>query len=278
MKNPWEQEKKLSFKKAFLWILFSTILISGTTSLFILYYFHFREIQLHDKRYNILSIIQTGKNKERLSTEYLAEILELSSDTNSNLFGYQIDAATKRLINSPLIKSAKVHKVKPDSLSIEYTLRTPLYCLKDYSNTGIDADGVLIPLKPFFENYQLVEVCLGNLEFNSLWGEKIPAELLKPVFEISEEINHLSLLNNFEIRRIDVSRLNAPSLGDRQIILVCNEIRSGNVWYFRLRESDLPQQLLSFAIFFQSQYQKNETPKSKVIDLRLPNLAFIQDL
>ena len=91
-----------------------------------------------DPKYQIISIIQTGPEKEALKTVYLAELLSLSSDSFASLYDFDCKEGEKKLLLSPLISSASIKKMEPDALYIDYEVRKPIAWLSDYQNIGID--------------------------------------------------------------------------------------------------------------------------------------------
>lgn len=282
MKNKtWQQsklEKKLSFKRALIWILFSTALISGTAALATLYYFNFQEIQLQDEHYTITTIQQVGQDSGRLSTSYLAELLELSIDSKVNLIGYKIDQAEKKLLISPIIKSAKVYKVKPSTLAINYSLRKPLFRLIDFENAAIDKEGMVFPITPFFDCDELPELYLGTSVESFKWGQIVELEEEQLALEIVDSVLALDLFKTIEIRKIDVSKIRYPSSGERQVVIVCRERGFFNDWILRFRVSDIQQQMIQFVSLLEYLHQEQDYLSSKIIDFRAPDLAFMQNL
>ncbi len=140
---------QIPIKKALFWIWGSTIVVSGGVSLFLsLKQKWDHEIHRH-QRFNIQTIVQKCSSAEPLSTDYLAECLELSIDAPTNIFASSSDEMEEALMLSPLIKSVLVSKILPSTLMIEYSLRQPVAILYDYQNTVVDDEGVLFPLQPF---------------------------------------------------------------------------------------------------------------------------------
>ena len=186
-----------------------------------------------DEKHKIVSIIQTGPVKEALKTAYLAELLGLSIDHPTSLYAIDCAAAEKKLLSSPLIKTASVRKRPPNSLYIDYEVRKPIAMLSDYKNVAIDRDGYLFPFDPFFSPKQIPELYLGLPPFGApedsmgrAGGEwLIPID--NPFFSLAREV--LQTLfdapwrEGFCLKCIDVSNALAPSLGQREIVLFTEE-------------------------------------------------------
>ncbi len=274
--KPQIKKKALTLKRALFWIFISTILVSGGASLSVLYYFHIHEIQIKDPRYLIRYLVQEGEGKARVSTQYLAEAMDLSSDSGTNLFVFNLESAQKKLQALPILKTAKIKKQRPNTLLIDYTMRSPLFSLLDYQNTAIDEEGILFPLAPFYEVDGLPKVYLGSVEGEPVWGQKVKKPEIEIALSIADEMKQLEISGNWSLSGIDLSKAFAQSLGEREIVLVLEGKNSGKPLFLRLRNGDLREQLRSFAALAQAfETEGGGASSIKVIDLRLPALAYI---
>ncbi len=70
--------------------------------------------EINDDQYHIVSLIQNNPQSDALKTVYLAELLELSLDRPVNLYQLNIQEATQKLLNHPLIKKATIKKFYPE--------------------------------------------------------------------------------------------------------------------------------------------------------------------
>jgi hypothetical protein len=250
--------------------------------------------RLQDERYRIATIIQTGPEKGALKTPYLAELLNLSSDKPFPLYAFDCKKAESRLLASPLISHAKVKRVPPSSIYIDYEVRRPLAQLADYKNIAVDKEGYLFPITPFFSPKNLPEIYLGI----PLSGWKIPEK--SPPFLLALEILHVLETAPWKegllIKRIDVSNAFASSLGQREIVLFteeeisCRKEEREITFVFpkilRLAPKDYPQQLANFFALRRTiidDYQKQVASLKeggrfapRIIDLRIPQLAFVE--
>jgi hypothetical protein len=259
------------------------------------YYFwsQYRKERLHAEKYKITTIIQTGSEKEALKSVYLAEILGLSMDQPTQLYALDLAEAQKKLLASPLISSAKLKKMSPNTLYIDYEIRKPVAWLADFKNTAIDAEGFSFPVDPFFSPKNLPEIYLGLSQFSS-WHIEGPR--LELALEILKFLETAPWKEGLRIKRIDVSNAFAASLGLREVVLLTEEelvLRQENqeaICVFpkilRLAPKDYVQQLGNFfslrrAMMEDYQRQLASTKLEgrfapRIIDLRIPQLAFVE--
>jgi hypothetical protein len=258
-------------------------------------------------QYNILSIVQTGPEKEALKTAYLAELLGLSVDKPKNLYALDLNEAAKALLSSPLIRSAKVKRSPPNTLYIEYEARHPMCWLADYKNVAIDREGYLFPGPPFFTPKEMPQIYLGLPAFGEAadafgrsggrWRSALKNRYLDLALELLHTFEGSPWKKGLRIQRIDVSNAFAPSLGRREIVLFTEE----EIFFrkeekeltfcfpkiLRLGTADYAQQLQNFFALRQTMvedYRKQlasleEGAKfaPRIIDLRVPQLAFVEN-
>lgn len=263
--------------------------------------------QLNSPKYNIAAIVQTGPEKEALKTAYLAELLNLSADKPISLYAFDIKKAEQKLLSSPLIANAKVKRIPPGTLYIEYEVRKPAAWLADYQNTAIDRDGILFPVVPFFSPKNFPEIYLGLPPFGGpedqsgrkggQWLTPLKNKYIHLAFEILQSLEGSPWKEGLRVKRIDVSNAFHPSLGQREIVLFTEEELTSKqngqeiVCTFpkilRLAPKDYSQQLANFFSLRRSMaedYQKQiSTLKEggrfapRIIDLRIPQLAFVEN-
>lgn len=268
---------------------------------------HFHQRRIHDEANRIVAIIQTGPEKEALKTSYLAELLGLSADHPSQIYAFDLKKAEQKLLASPLIQSAKIKRLPPNTLYIDYELRRPIARLIDYQNLGIDRDGYVFPIHPFFSPKNLAEVYLGLPAFGApedamgrqggRWLTPIKNKHLHLAFEILQFLEGSSWREGLRVKRIDVSNAFAPSLGQREIVLFTEEELSVRkdvqeiVCVFpkilRLAPKEYGPQLNNFFALkrnMMEDYRRQLTGVQqsgrfhpRIIDLRIPQLAFVQN-
>ena len=219
---------RYSIKKV-IWILFLSI-FPLTCSIFV--------TLLCQKDVPIATFVHTGN----LQTNHLAELLELSCDCPTSFRHYNTKKAEQKLLASALFSEVKIKKVKPNSLSVKYTLRKPVALLANCANTAVDQEGVLFPLFPTYHPHQLPKLILDVP--HTPWGKTIA---LDQTF-FSEGIEQVDLTHPREI-------ILKTSCGD----LVRLEKSTQQLpLYYKMRREFLK--------------------KPSIVDLRLKECAFIQEI
>jgi hypothetical protein len=248
-----------------------------------------------NEKYKITAIVQTGPVKEALKTTYLAELLGLSAAAPEPLYGFNLKKGEAKLRACPLIKEARLKRVPPSSLLVDYEVRRPIAYVGDYENTAIDEEGSLFPVAPFLTPKRLPEIYLGLPEFVT-WRLPLNHPRLSLAFELLHLFEESAWKENFRILRIDVSNAFAETLGRREIVLMTEEelLVGSKVCVFpkllRLPVKGYQKQLANFQGLRESlieSYQKQLKPEylkhqvtkfeSRIIDLRIAKLAFIEN-
>lgn len=284
-------DSKMPFNRSLLWILVSTLLISGSAFMGWLYFLHVKERRLHDDQYRIVAIIQSTPQSDALKTIYLAELLSLSLDRPINLYQFKTKEAIQTLLRDPLIKSTNIKKILPGTLYIHYQMRTPIAYIGDFSNTAIDEDGVLFPYRPFFTPKRLPTLFLGLEKEAYQWGDCLKGDpSFKLTLTLLQQFKQLQL-EKFALRQLDVSHAAADSYGQRQIILVLDKgsleksDSSHPTIFLRLSSDHTTQDLENFRTLQATLIQEKDGGLAKIqssdrsemiIDLRIPHLAFVK--
>lgn len=252
-----------------------------------LYFLHVRDRRFNDDQYRIVAIVQNTSDADALKTVYLAELLDLSLDKPVNIYYFNLQKATEKLLNHPLIKEATIKKILPGTLYIDYQMRTPIAYIGELSNTAIDHEGYLIPFHPFYTPKRLPTLYLNIDSKESQWGKSIYQHpSIQQAFNLLKKWNTLFGRTD-NIKQIDVSMIGADSYGQRQAVVIVEEIAfddktklNSPLFYLRL-SSDHTEQDLSNFHFFQEAMKVNKElrvyeGKNLEIDFRIPNLAYIK--
>ncbi|MBA3238809.1 MAG: hypothetical protein H0T62_10760 [Parachlamydiaceae bacterium] len=272
---------ELSLKNALILIVFSILLISGSVAAGLFYWNLHKQRRFSDPRYHLVAIIQSCSDKEPLQTNYLAELLELSTNQPTNLYRFNVEEAEQKLLMCPLIKSVKIKKIKPGMLYIDYSLRTPIAYVMDYSNTAIDSDGVLIPFKPFNTPKKIPELVLA-LPIGLKWGTNIFGDKIKLAKEVMKSISQEGLTQFCSLKRIDVSKAFSKKWGEREIVLFFED-HSGtysnsqtlpHLCMVRFSSQSWQNQLVNYKKLRQNLVLKSQGSPS-MVDMRISQLAFI---
>lgn len=287
------KESEWTMRQALICLIGSTCLTLAFSLMGIQFWKKHRRELLESPNYQIRAIIQTGPEKEALKTVYLAELLGLSADVPQQLYALNVKKAESLLKKSPLIADAKVKRMPPSTLYIDYEVRRPLAWLADFKNVAVDAEGHVFPVAPFFTPKRLPEIYLGISAIEE-WRVQGPAFSL--AIEILQFLEKAPWIQGLIIQRIDVSNAFAPSLGTREVVLMTEEeltIRKQDgevVCVFpkilRLAPRDYQQQLANFFSLrrtMMDDYKRQLTMLQtggrfapRIIDLRIPQLAFVE--
>lgn len=296
-----------SLRKSMAFLIASTCV---TLTLALSSYFlwnHYKKKRLQDPAYRVVAIVQTGSEREALKTSYLAELLHLSVDRPISLYALDPKKCEEKLLCSPLIASAKVKRLPPGTLYIDYEVRKPIAWLSDYQNIAIDRKGYLFPVTPFFSPKNLPEIYLGLPAFGEMedaqgraggsWQAPLQNRYLHLALELLQYLEGSPWKEGLRIKRIDVSNAFAPSLGQREVVLFTEEelsIRQKEreilcvfPKILRLSPKEYTQQLSHFLTLRRSMMEDYRRQLAgakeggqfapRIIDLRIPQLAFIEN-
>lgn len=265
---------------------------------------YYQERKLADEKYQIKAIVQTGPEKEALKSAYLAELLGLSVDSPTSLYAMDCKKAETMLLASPLISHAIVKRLDTSAIYIDYEVRKPIAFLADYKNIGVDREGYLFPIAPFFTPKEIPEIYLGLPPFGAgadsfgrlggQWHVPLQDPFWHLALEILDTLEEVPWKEGFRVKKIDVSNGLAPSLGQREIVLMTEEeffIKEGISCIFpkllRLAPKDYAQQIANFCLLrrnIEDDYRKQlayctESRRfaPRIIDLRIPQLGFVEN-
>ncbi len=272
-----------------------------------------QRLQMHrlsDEKNKIVAIVQTGPEREALQTAFLAQMLHLSADRTTSLFAVDVGLAERAILTCPLVSEVKIKRVPPGTLFIDYTIRKPVARLADYQNCGLDKEGFFFPLAPFYSPKNLPEIYLGLPPFDisdPLHGRTRGAWQIQPqdkylllALDILRMLRDAPWREGMRLKRIDVSNAFAPSAGQREIVLltedelVLRETEIETVFLFprilRLPSKNYAQQLSNFLTLrrtmlddYRRQIKQSQFAASpvqfapRIVDLRIPKLAFVQN-
>lgn len=246
----------------------------------IFYFFFSIHAKAKDPQYILKTIAQQTHGGDSLKTEYLAECLKLSRDDPVNL--YQIDIKEKeRLLKSlSFISQAKIKKILPHTLFVSYELRQPVALILDLSNAAIDKEGILFPLMPFFTPKNLPGIYLGMED--GRWGDKLNDEKIQLAFHIlkswKKEFSPL-----LRIKTIDVSKVFSKTFGEREIVLVHEDLRGletaerSFLHHLRLPSKEWKLALSNYFTLMKWLEESAKPSSSLIVDMRNSHLAFLKE-
>jgi hypothetical protein len=282
-------KKKISLPYALVAILGSTFLITG--SIYSLTHFFKEKVndKLKDKSF-ITKLIQTGPQRDALSSYYLQEVLDLSKDKPFYFEEFDAEIALQKLKQVPMIKEVKLTLYKPDTLYIDYTLRRPLFMMEDYENLAVDEEGYLFPFKPFYSPKQIPSLFLGET-LSELCSFFKPIQ--SPSFEFAKQILKAlegpSFEQRFQITRIDLSHALEKSLGQKEVIIdIASEsfsesYKEGFLYHLRVTPKNYLKELGNYLVLhkelFSTHMQQGEKQEldERIVDLRVEGVALVSE-
>jgi len=282
--------QKISYVRALYWIVGSLFITAIVGYKGIDYWLHGPERTIG----HIAYIVHTAPQRELLRSDYLAELAGLSLDAPVEFSKVDIDKIRRDVIASPLISTVDVKKIAPDMVYMDYILRKPFVCASDFVNAAWDRNGVLVPIHPFFSPKKMTHVYLGEEGSggkNALFGFQANSAYFDLACVLIEQLSQKGQ-DCFFVRRVDVSRAYEKSLGKREIVVVIDHEDSfgSNICFshfLRLtpkqfsQEIDRYLQLREHLVDVQREeisLNTNKGVQSKVVDLRLPQLAYIDSM
>lgn len=297
---PLKPKVKMSLTRAIVWVLLSIVFISGPIAGGWFYYLHMQKKRLQDSAYNITAIIQKRPEKDALPSSYLAELMGLSADHPTNFFQFNVKKGLKGINSCPVIKCAKVKKIFPDTVYVDYLLREPVALLYDYQNAAIDGEGYLFPITPYFAPKRLPEIYLGvAMEGKEKidWNEPLAASEISLALALLQQLSKPEY-SEFKVLRIDTSQAYADSYGRREIVLITedqvrNDLEGGVLTYLLPRivrlsspgyKDALENYLKLRPLLTKRALEQllNDAGQSIVkapaviVDMRIPGLSFLQ--
>lgn len=174
----------------------------------------------------------------------------------------------KRLESLPMIEQSSVSK-KRSTLIFSYTMRQPLFKLADYDNVGIDKEGALFPLYPYYVPRKYVNLVLGE----GLPADPFGSVIKEGRFNKAKQLYQALKTEDSEelkLTMMDLSQVDAVSMGRRSVVAeYTSETGSIAVCFFPLEESSVLKKVraLKKAGFGESE--------SIFVDLRIPEKALI---
>jgi cell division septal protein FtsQ len=258
-------EGKLPLSRAFFYIMLSVVLLWGT--LFVAWWYHGYTFEKKQKNaaFQLRTILSSSKTQDSLTAKQLTTLLGLSEDA-PNIYSIDPYVAKQTLENYPAIKSAKVLRLRPNALFVDYELRTPYFRLIDFENMAVDNEGYPFYLYPIFTPKKIPELYLGLQ--NVSWNTKNTQKEFALAVDVAEFIQK-EYPNDLHLVRIDTHNVQNPSLGAQEIVIVFKDAHSS--LYARLDVQDYKTGLKRLLRL------RNGEARERVVDLRSRGFALVKD-
>ena len=279
-------KKKLDLPIAIAWIISSIFIVTGSIYS-VLKTLPKKAFSKAPVEFVIRKIIQTGPQSDALTTDYLAEIMGLSQDVSTNIFRFDPDEATAKLLALPLLKDVKVKLVHPDTIYVDYTMREPIARIYDYENIAIDEEGCLFPFLPFYSPKELPEFYFG-LPVSSCLDKHLKGSTFDLAIHLLKLLKPIITQSHLSLKRIDVANAFDKNLGRQEIVVeITNETQLFNlapqqrfVHYLRLSPKNYRQQLGNYFALHQeliAGLPVKQEVQTRVIDLRMEGFALVNE-
>ena len=251
----------MTIKRSILMIVLVTVALFGSALSALIIYRYLEKSHAKSDRYAIKAIAATGREYSPLPIAFIVETLGLSADQSVNLMHFDLEEGREKLLGTHLIREATIEKAKPHSLVIDCAVRHPVAFTADYEHTAVDREGVLFSAVPFFATKSLLEIYFGHKTSESIWGSQVDPERLALALDL------LSLFDSQELKFVDLSHIDEPSLGKREIILQLHD-----QILLRLTPKRYRTEVQNYRALHKS-VPKGSKPTT--IDLRIPKLGFM---
>lgn len=259
------EPKVYSLSKAVLIIIVWTLAISGSATVGLVYRQYALRQHLQDPAFILSTVIQRGADRGRLPDAYYGALLGLGSRHAPHAYAFDLETARASLLKSPWLDDVQVSTKLPRTVRIKPRLRKPVARLHNVERALVDASGHIFPPLEGESYEQLAELQLAQLP-DPIWGGQINPETMRLAMQL------LTALRHDELRCVDVSDIEASSLGRREIVVTLGEETKH---YLRLTPSGWSEQLLNYR---QLQQALGEQLAGQVIDLRIDHLAYLDSV
>lgn len=274
-----EKRELWPLSRALLTIFLSTVLISGSATLFWLYTLHAQHSRAHNEAFMLEEIMQAGPHAGALPGAYLVELLQLSPNRPVNLYQLDLKKAKERLLASPFIQDVTLTRVHPHTLKINYKFRAPFVRLSGHQGALLDKEGVLLPPLTFLDTKELPELVLrnGSEAKRIAWGKPLANQKFNLVLQLFERIGNDPTLQGLQVLSLDLSNADADSCGVRQIALSLK--KGGETHVLRLDPEQLDLGFKEYALLQTTQVEwkpEEQALPVMTIDLRIPSVAYLK--
>ena len=194
-------------------------------------WWHHRQQELlkKDSRFVVKRVAARPVTQDRLPIAVLAELMKLDVASPASLFAIRPKEMGQRLLHCPAVARAKVWRLLPGTIGVEYALRTPVATIAGVKNVGVDERATAFFLFPFYVPKKLPSIVLplGEVStFNDvqrkLWGMKETAIAIK----LLERVSEMAREHHMAVDVVDVSRLRQRSVFRREVVLVFSSLSS----------------------------------------------------
>lgn len=240
-------------KKHVAFLISAVVCIEILACTYVLFFFWRKEI--HEKS-PVLRVASHCESVYALPQDMLQALIALSPEEKNDLSAIDLHGVERRITQCPAIFSARVRKLSPGTLVVDYSLKEPLFVLGTVPNQAVDKEGNYFPLEPYFPNIKVPLLFLSN------------KELFPLCLQVEKACSHMSLA----LEEIDASDVEALGLFRREVrIKALSKNSEGKELVVRL-----PVDTICLALKRLSLLLKQYPDYSGVIDLRFPGVGYLE--
>lgn len=259
-------------------IVFVSALLWGALLLAWAWHSRQRQALAWDPRFVIRDIAVRSQGPDQVPNHVLCSLLGLGASPSTSLFAFHPDAWAQKLLQCPSFAKAKVWRLLPGTLGIEYRLRDPVACIAGASNIGIDGSGRLFFLTPYFAPRRLPSILLPAVEAKTLaeLQEKVAVQKeAKVALSLVNELSRMGVQWNFAVASVDLVHYREKNAFRREVVLVLADLSSGmQKLYIRCASQRLAASVKRLPRLLQ-RLMVSKAFRPGTIDLRYPGCALL---
>jgi hypothetical protein len=216
---------------------------------FTAWWWHHRqqEIRKNDTRFTVKRVAARPVTQDRLPIGVLTELLHLDTESNISLFALQPQETRERLLSCPAVESAKVWRLLPGTLGIEYALRTPVATIAGFKNVGIDASAIAFFLFPYYAPKRLPAIVVPIGDLSTLTDVQRRIRRIKETaiaLRLIEIITPIAHRHHLAVDLVDLSHFHQQSVFRREVIIAFTPLLSKDErLYVRVHSKKLTSKL-----------------------------------
>jgi hypothetical protein len=267
-----KNEKETSLFSAFLKVFFISALFWGAFFSAWAWQKVQQRTREQDERLLLHRIAARSKSVDKAPLSLLSSLLEIKD--GMPLFSLQPAELVAKIHTCPAFSNARVWRLLPGTLGVEYTLRTPIAHLSGFRNVVLDKTGTLFFLLPYFAPKKLPTVVFDFPQSSTLEELQKEAALSK---DLTLALRMVPVLTAFAskykliLESIDLSKRNHLNIFRREIVLTFSPelSKGGEYLYVRCNARSLSLKKLQKVIA----YICSSEFHSGIVDMRFPSVV-----
>jgi hypothetical protein len=186
------------------------------------WHYHQQEARKGDSLFLVKRVAARPTTQDRLPVGVLSEILNLTCNSSVSLFTLEPSEAQKQLLRCPAFAKAKVWRLLPGTLGVEYALRTPVATLGGLKNVGIDGTATVFFLFPYYAPKRLPVIVLPIDDLKTLREVQRRVRRIKETgiaLKLLEKITPMAASHHLTVDRVDLTPFHQQNIFRREVVL-----------------------------------------------------------